>query len=472
VGPNILILVLDAARRDALEPYGAPTGSSPAIAQLASRGTALPEVYATACWTVPSHTSFFSGLMPRAAGVSRVGSPAGAKAALAPHHGRMLPEVLGSAGYATAGASANLWVSESSGFAAGFDSFVSVEPGRHARFQAQSRRGRLGWLREAAAARVDDGARPARAALEGWIADAGRRPFFLFANVVECHSPYLPPRPYGDVSLVDRLRAGAEAQRYYSLDGIWRACVGGFDMPPDVVDRMRRLYRGAVRYMDDWVAGLLEHLDRLRLLDETLVVVLSDHGENLGEGGLLAHAFSLDNRLIHVPLVLAGPGSDGAAITSLAELPGLVAGVAGVECEAYAGTVPPGIGIAQFDPPAGPDDPTAIATVERWGLGDDALRRLTTPLTAAVAGDLKLVRAGEREEVYDLAADPLELAPMTAADLAAERHPELARLREALAHPAVTARREEERADAAEEQGASAAELREIEERMKLLGYM
>ena len=74
--PNILFVILDAARRDAFEPYGAPVGSTPTIAQLAARGRAVPEAYSTAPWTVPSHASFFTGLMPRALGLKEVPSPA------------------------------------------------------------------------------------------------------------------------------------------------------------------------------------------------------------------------------------------------------------------------------------------------------------------------------------------------------------------------------------------------------------
>src|SRR4051794_38448822 len=99
--PNILVVVLDAARRDALEPYGAAPGSTPTIGQLASRGAALPEVYATACWTVPSHASMFSGRMPRAAGLSRVPAPSASKPVLAAQRDRLLPEVLRQAGYTT-----------------------------------------------------------------------------------------------------------------------------------------------------------------------------------------------------------------------------------------------------------------------------------------------------------------------------------------------------------------------------------
>jgi arylsulfatase A-like enzyme len=469
--PNVLIVVLDAARRDALEPYGAPAGSTPTLAQLGRRGRALPDVYATACWTVPSHTSLFTGLMPRAAGLSRAGSPGEASAMLAAYTDRTLPEVMRRAGYSTGGVSANVWVSASSGFDSGFDDFEFVDSGRDARFHEQGLRARLAWLVEAARGRVDDGAVAARAMLDRWVADGDRRPFFWFVNLVECHSPYLPPRPYGGVSVLDRVRAAHAAQFHYNLDAIWRACVGGFEVPPEALELARRLYRGAIRYMDDWLAALMERLDEAGVLDDTLVLVLSDHGENFGEGGLLTHALSLDNRLIHVPFVAAGPGSDGAEITSLASVPPLVARAAGLDEHPWHDGPPPGIGAAQFDPPVEAGNPRAAEAVERWGLGEDALRKLTTPLTCVVADGLKIVESEDREEVYDLDADPVELSPLSPAQVPAGREDELARLRAALRHPAITARRAEGAPTPAGRE-ASDDELRAIEKSMKLLGYM
>jgi len=285
-------------------------------------------------------------------------------------------------------------------------------------------------------------------------------------NLIECHSPYLPPRGYGQVSIADRLRAAEDSRLYYGLDAIWRACVGGFEVPEDTLGRLRRLYQASISYMDAWLGGLLERLDRAGRLDDTAVIVTSDHGENFGEGGLLTHALSLDNRLIHVPFLVSGPGAGPGEITSLAELPRLVAELAGLDEHPWHDGPPAGVGVAQFDPPADPGDPRATETVERWGLGDDALMRLTTPLTCAVAGELKLMRRGEREELYDLSADPLEASPLRADELAPERAEHVARLRAALEHPAVAGRVPESGAPA------SADELREIEERMKLLGYM
>jgi arylsulfatase A-like enzyme len=467
--PNILLVVLDAARRDALEPYGAPAGSTPSVAQLAERGSVLPEVYATGCWTAPSHASIFTGLMPRAAGLSRVPSPAVAKPVLESHRDRVLGEVLRRAGYRTGAVSANLWVSENSGFDTGFDDFVSVDTGRHAELRSTGARARLRWLAEASSASVDDGAGEVMNIFERWI-DAARPPFYWFVNLIECHSPYLPPRPYGDISRLERLRAAEDARRYYTLDAIWRACVGGFDIPAATIERMRRMYRASIRYMDDWLGRLVERLDGAGLLDDTLVVVTSDHGENFGEGGLVAHGLSLDNRLVHVPFIAAGPGADGLSFRSLAELPRVLADVAGVDGHPWDEPFPAGFGVAQFDTPADADDPRVAEAVERWGLGEDAFRRFTEPLTCAVAGDLKLLRRGEAEELYDLGRDPLEVSPLSPADVAPERAPDVAALREALEHPAVSAVRSQ--APTATAAAPSPKELREIEDRMKLLGYM
>ena len=469
--PNLLLVILDAARRDALEPYGADPGASPTVGRLAERGHALDGVYATSCWTAPSHASMFTGLMPRAAGLSRVPSPAAAKPVLEAQRERVLAEVLRRAGYATAALSANLWLSRSSGFDLGFDTFASVDTGRHGGVDSKSIRARLRWAAEAARGSVDDGASEAESVFEAWLRSPPKRPFFWFVNVIECHSPYLPPRPYGNVSTLDRIRAAEDARRYYHLDAIWRACSGGYDLPDSTIKRMRRLYVASIRYMDDWLGRLLERLQRAGMLDNTLVIVAADHGENFGEGGLITHGLSLDNRLIHVPFVVAGPGAEGVRLTSLAELPRIVAEVAELPDHPWHDGPPAGIGVAQFDPPTeGPDDPRARAAAERWGLGDEARLRFGTPLTCAVTGDLKLLRRGDREELYDLRLDPLETSPLTP-DSLPDRANELAVLRAALEHPSVTATRAAG-ASAAAAGAPSEDELSEIEERMKLLGYM
>jgi hypothetical protein len=380
-----------------------------------------------------------------------------------------LPGVLRAAGYRTAAVSANLWVSRASGFDIGFDDFEQVHSGRHARIDRMDSRGRLRWIAEGVRGVTDDGARAISGVLGKWFGDSPR-PFFCFVNLLEGHSPYLPPRPYGDLSLLDRIRAAEDARRYYTLLGIWRTCSGIDRVPDAALERARRLYAASIRYMDDWLARLLESLDAAKALDDTLVIVTSDHGENLGEGGLIAHAMSLDNRLIHVPLVAAGPGAESAGFSSLAALPRFISDCAGATSHPYDEDLPQGIGVAQFDPPLDADDRSGIERLERMGLGV-ARDAFTTPLTCAVSEDLKLLLRGSTEEVYDLVADPLELKPLPPGALSDASQVEvLARLRSALSSSAVVSQRGPEASTTVE--SAQDEEGRDLEERMKLLGYM
>src|SRR3954470_17678282 len=123
---NVLVLVFDTSRADAFEPYGAQAGASPAVSQLAGRGKAIDDVFSTACWTLPSHASMFTGLLPRALGLGQApgGAPQGAKPVLEGQRDRLLSEVFRRAGYATRAASANLWISPHSGFEIGFEEFA------------------------------------------------------------------------------------------------------------------------------------------------------------------------------------------------------------------------------------------------------------------------------------------------------------------------------------------------------------
>jgi len=480
VQPNVLCVVLDTARADALEPYGASAGSAPAIGQLAARGAAAPSMYAAASWTLPSHASMFTGLLPRATGIGLTeASPADANARMHDLSDRVLPEVLRRAGYRTGGVTTNLWVSERTGFAVGFEDFVEINTGRQGKIRNPSPRARLQWAREIARAEVDDGAGEAERVLRSWIEDLDPgKPFFWFVNLIECHSPYLPPRPYNDLSLTGRLRAGAEARRHLTLEAIWKACVGEFDVPDAALERMQHLYRRSIRYMDDWLGRILEALDQRGALDDTIVIVTSDHGENFGEGGLLAHCFSLDDRLIHVPFVFAGPHeeADLGGVTSLAELPQLIARLAGIERHPWSGGLPDDIALAQLDPPVLASDPRATDIARDWQLDDAGFDRLTTPFVCATDGRLKLIRRDGQDLLFDLAADPLELeardvlrAPPADAEADA-----VERLRAALDHPAMaTAGLEPAPAGARPEHAlATEEETEDLEERMRLLGYL
>ena len=152
--------------------------------------------------------------------------------------------------------------------------------------------------------RVDRGGRQAVQAFARRLNQAGRDPLFGFVNLMETHAPYDPPRPYYPFSFwkrakTRRLSGGtAKARRFLS----YNARVA--EPPPDYVRTIRDLYYHSARY-EDWLLG--RFLGIVRARDRpTIVVVVADHGENLGENGLFNHNSSLGETLLHVPLVLWG----------------------------------------------------------------------------------------------------------------------------------------------------------------------
>ena len=469
--PNVLCVVLDTARADAFEPYGAPAGASPAVGDLARRGSALPQVYSTASWTLPSHASMFTGVLPRALGLTQAPeqTPQSARGRLEAVSERMLPEVLRKAGYETRAVTANLWVSPLCGFDIGFERFHYIEPRHQLAMQATREEGprqRLGWARAGLRSRDDDGAREALEVLGRWAGEARSRPFFWFVNLIECHAPYLPPRPWNDLGAIERLRAGDDARRYQSFAGVCKTCAGRWEIPDEALERMRHLYGRSVAYADDWLGRLLEALDGRAVLEDTLVIVTSDHGENLGENRLFGHAFSLDERLTRVPFVAAGPGApEEESACSLAELPRMVASAAGVADHPYAADGAP---VAQFDPPGRADHPKVRAFVRDHGLGDEGLERLTAVLTSASDGRHKLLVRNGSELLYDLDADPLEESPLDPTKASEAFDALRAAIENAERAPAPAA----PSAPPTVAPDASPEELAELERQMKLLGYM
>jgi arylsulfatase A-like enzyme len=469
--PNILLVVFDTARADAFEPYGAGIGATPTTAQLARKGHALPAVYAPSNWTLPSHVSMFSGLYPRATGLTQApdGKPVNCKPYVEALRDRLLPEVLRKAGYATRGVSANAWISKGTGFATGFDEFQNVIGARQLKINDTHLGARAHWMLEGVRARSDDGAQEVSKILHRWLQDGLEKPFFWFVNLVECHSPYLPPRPYNDISVRARLRAAKDVQRYQTVGAVWRACAVREPISPTALSRMRHLYGRSIRQLDDWLAALLDDMDRHGVLEDTLVMVTSDHGENLGESNLIGHAFSLDERLIHVPFIVSGPGAFHLSkAVSLTSLPRLIAKAIGLTETPWTNAQPEdGVVVSQYDALARSDDPRVIQTAAEWGLDEHAIGWVSSKGTAATDGTLKLVRERGMDRLHDLRTDPFEANALDArhAPAALRSALDAAEIQGSIIDPHAPTGRSETSAEAEDENA-------ELERRLKLLGYL
>jgi arylsulfatase A-like enzyme len=232
---------------------------------------------------------------------------------------------------------------------------------------------------------------------------------------------------------------------------------------------MRHLYGRSIRQLDDWLARLFEEMDRHKLLEDTLVIVTSDHGENLGESNLIGHAFSLDERLIHVPMVVSGPGAfRSEKALSLAALPHLVAhAVELTESPWHNEGLDDGVAVSQYDALATRDDPRVARTAAEWGLDENAIGWVTSRGTTATDGVLKLVRERGVDRLHDLRLDPLETAPIDPQGAPAALRSAL----EAAENQAPIFKIQGGNGERATPEGVN-LENEELEQRLRLLGYL
>jgi arylsulfatase A-like enzyme len=303
--PNLILLVIDTLRADHLSCYGYRLPTSPNVDRMAREGVRFASAFSHASYTHPGYTSLLTGKDPITHQIVRMGG----WVPLADHH-VMLPEVLREAGYATAAVD-NLATSgrrvKGTWFLRGFDTYINY------RDQAPARDG--------INARDFENVRLLAAPLLEELA-RGRRPFFLFLHAWDTHRPLRPPEPYAT-----RWYTGPhtpDAMQNYSTDPPLLELPNG-DPVPDVDQADLRytiaLYDGAVSYVDAQLGLLLQQLDRLGLTGNTVLLFTADHGECLGEYGVVCRHKYVHDPTTHVPFIWWGPGilPSGVTVHALAQ---------------------------------------------------------------------------------------------------------------------------------------------------------
>jgi arylsulfatase A-like enzyme len=333
---NVLLISLDSTRRDLLGAYGhraphAPEAqSSPVLDELAAQGVLFEEAYATTSWTLPSHVSLFTGQPELVHAVDvDVHKPGPERPTMA--------EILARHGYRTAGFFSGPYLEPHFGFDRGFERYESCygrrleEATRRAAVAAKTleaarrthppeqlhtlveeeQRARQ-WVemlshRDRSSAMV---AEAALAELEAAVQDG--RPFFLFAHFFDPHYDYVPPAPHDEsfdpdyagtldgadfytrpeISTLDPERPGKRVRAVSERD----------------LEHVRALYAGELAWTDAQVGRILAKLDELGLRERTLVVVVSDHGDEFFEHGSIGHRSTLYEEQVRVPMILRLPG--------------------------------------------------------------------------------------------------------------------------------------------------------------------
>lgn len=417
--PHVLWIVLDTVRADRLGCYGYTDDTTPFLDEWATRSTVFERAVANAIWTVPSHASMFTGKSVREHGVDF-------------DHLRLSDEQttaaaeLQSAGYRTASFSNNPWISRETHLARGFGHCQMMRHApRLARFSLEYLCERTGitpfvpWLDS------DMGAAITNVEVDRWLSGhAGADdPVFVFVNYMDAHSPYAVPRRYREMFMtpqqVDRsydLRWGVHGYIVPALSV--RFNVEGRDFLAESDREVLRLqYDAAIRYLDDRVAELIGLFRARGMLDDTLIIIASDHGEYLDTHRMWDHRYQAYDDVTRAALIVRAPGQTAgrrvSAPVQLSDLYDTVLAVARDKLDDHASFPRNLLHAADGDAPryaiseyTGPV-PSTIARGRARGApaGDER----DHPQYAVHDGRFKfLLSTAGKQELYDVTADPTE----------------------------------------------------------------
>jgi len=294
---NILWLVLDCARFDRISAHGYERSTTPFLDQLIHEGIDYTHAYSAAIWSLPSYTSLLTGTYPRKHGVNVSGRKLSS-------HIPTLAQCLASHGYRTACFSNNAWLSPHFGLDRGFQRFDQMWFSAQksiwdkSKFLADKAWGAL-------KGEMDKGARRTGRRLHKWIKEAPSQPYFAFVSYIEPHAPHALYRKW--TSLLARGHNRYRWTEDYSSSMWVKSLPARHEFTEEQLQDINLRYDTEMRYIDNQLEKLFEKLQQDGLLKNTLVIITADHGELLGEHGMLGHQFSVLEPLRHVPLILWGP---------------------------------------------------------------------------------------------------------------------------------------------------------------------
>ena len=423
--PNILWIVMDTVREDHLSCYGYSRNTTPNIDEIASEGVLFENVISAAPWTLPSHASMFTSMFPSEHGTD-------AEHPWLDDSFETIAELLHSLGYQTYGYSNSPFVGPQYNLDQGFDTFVMTPFGRTQQ-EPKPEPTLPDFLRvkkymedllhtqgaTAEGAVTDKGAEKTNKVVEGWIADANQadKPFFLFINYFEAHEPANAPKQFSTPYLppgVSWARANAVNQDFYLYVS------EKVPMSKEDFAILSSLYDGEISYVDYRMGQLFDYVRNLGIMDNTVLIITSDHGQNLGEHNLIGHQLSIHDTLLRVPLIIRYPKvfEAGQRVEEQVQLTDIFPTITDIirfyrhDGQPIRGNslltagqqTEPGFAVAEYEIFA-----TVLESLTKANPQFDA-SKYAHRLKAIIAGDFKYIWASDgRDELYNLKDDPGEL---------------------------------------------------------------
>jgi len=282
---NVILITIDTLRPDHLSCYGYNRITSPSIDRIASEGVRYDNVFCQLTSTTPSHCSILTGLSPATHGVLANWEPL-------PPEFNTLAEILKGTGFRTGAVVSNWSLKKERGLDQGFDFYDDFLP--------EQELNRPLFFKK-------DPEDTTKSALE-WLDKNKEKPFFLFINYMDPHGPYTPPPPYNNAFAVSRTSAtevlpfSEKNDAPHAIPAYQR--LGEATNPAYYVSQ----YDGEIQYTDYWLGKLIEKIKDWGLLDTTLIIVTSDHGESLGEHDYyFMHSNLTYKEQASVPLIIRFP---------------------------------------------------------------------------------------------------------------------------------------------------------------------
>ena len=396
--PNVVFLVIDTLRADHLSSFGYNRPTSPHIDQLARQSIVFDNAVSPAPWTLPAHASLLTGRLPHehlAVGDEPI-----------PTHFPNLAEAMRSRGYTTAAFSGNdFYFTRRAGFGRGFVYFDDYY------YSLADTISRTFWGRAFVhfSDRVGVKEFPVRQRAEqinrevfSWIDHYPDKPFFAFINFNDLHDPYLPPQPWR-----------GKFSESKEPGGIIRQGNAYPDLTAQQLQSEMNSYDGALAYTDDQVGALLSGLEKRGLAQNTLFILVADHGECFGDHSLLEHRNALYRELVHVPLIMSWPGRlpAGLRLDATVSTASLAATVMELLNANPNSNLFPGPSLAGLWNNAGqrPELPYPVSEMAQYKFLPQSYPAYSGPLQSITSGEWQLIEGSKQEELYKWPQDVHEL---------------------------------------------------------------
>ena len=275
--PNIILISLDTLRAQSMSCYGFTKETTPFMDQLSREGVLFENMCSASTTTPPSHMSMMTGLYRSVHGVFN--------SQVLNQNIATLPEILSDKGYATCAVTEDGFLVRDMGFGRGFDDYYEIKD--ITLFNKLLVAG--GFAKDV----FEKG--------KSWIAAKRNQKFFLFLHSYEAHAPYFPPPPYDTMFLDNPNKYTQNLNKFRTYKGRLDA----HKFPPEFI---RAQYEGEARYVDDLMKDFIGFLNDRDLTEKTLVIITSDHGEELFEHrDIVGHGWHTYDTESHIPFIMWMP---------------------------------------------------------------------------------------------------------------------------------------------------------------------